>query len=215
MSDAALPRELQYASPQHQAGAALAGMWLFLATEVLFFGGLFFAYLFCRHQHPAGFALGVRNTELVTGTVNTVLLLSSSAVYAAGLLAAEAGRRRALLLALAVTAALGIAFLALKGHEWLDDFHRHLFPGRGFGLHGPHAGGAALFFCFYFVATGLHALHMLGGLGLVGSIAWRARRGAFDRGWTTPVEVVGLYWSFVDCVWLVLFPLIYLIGRAT
>ncbi len=215
MSDFAAHRTLQYGSAEHQASTAISGMWLFLGTELLFFGGLFFVFMVCRYQHPAGFALGARHTELTIGAINTVLLVSSSAVYAAGILAAEAGRRRLLLLALAVTAALGIAFLALKGLEWRDDLHKHLFPGRGFGLSDEHAGGAQLFFTFYFVGTALHGLHMLGGLGLVAYIAWRARRGAFDHGWTTPVEVVGLYWSFVDCVWLVLFPLIYLLGRAT
>jgi cytochrome c oxidase subunit 3 len=181
---------------------------------VLFFGGLFLTFLVCRHQHPHGFALAGRNTDLGIGAVNTVLLVTSSAAYSAGLLLIERGHRRGLLIGLAVTAALGVAFLALKGLEWRDDFHRHLFPGAGFGLTGTDAGGAQLFFAFYFIATGLHGVHMLIGLGLLAWLARRARAGAFDRGWHTPVEVVGLYWSFVDMIWLILFPLIYLLGRA-
>lgn len=214
MSDAATHRSLQYSSWRHQAHAALAGMWLFLGTEVMFFGALFLTFLVCRHQHPAGFALAARHTNIVIGTINTVILVTSSAVYSAGQLMAERRRRGALLLALGVTAALAVAFLALKGLEWADDFSQHLFPGPGFGLHGDGAGAAQLFYAFYFVATGVHGLHMLVGLGLLGWLAWRTRRGTFDHGWTTPIEVVGLYWSFVDTVWLVLFPLIYLVGRA-
>jgi cytochrome c oxidase subunit III len=212
MSDARAHRTLQYSSWRHQADAALAGMWLFLGTEVLFFGTLFLTFLVCRHQHPAGFALAARQTDLASGIVNTVLLVSSGAVYAAGLLMIERRRRRGLLLALAVTAALASAFLVVKGFEWRADFARHLFPGASFGLQGD--GSAQIFYAFYFVATGVHGLHMLAGLGLLAWLARRARRGAFDRGWTTPVEVVGLYWSFVDMVWLILFPLIYLLGRA-
>lgn len=214
MSDVATHRTLQYETPAHQADTAVVGMWLFLATEVLFFGGLFLTFLFCRLQHPIGFALAGRNTELAIGAVNTVLLVTSSAAYCAGLLLIERGSRRGLLIALAITAALGLVFLALKGFEWSDDFDRHLFPGSHFGLSGVDSGGAQLFFAFYFIATGLHGVHMLVGLGLLAWLGLRAHRGAFERGWVTPVEVVGLYWSFVDIVWLILFPLIYLLGRA-
>jgi cytochrome c oxidase subunit 3 len=212
MFDAAVHRGLQYETARHQADTALVGMWLFLASEVLFFGALFLTFAVCRLQHPLGFALAARHTNLAIGAVNTALLVTSSAVYAGLVLLAE--RRRAVLPALAVTAALGLAFLVLKGFEWRDDFAQHLFPGAGFGLAGQDAGGAQLFYAFYFVATGIHGLHMLGGLALLGWLAWRGRGGAFQAGWTTPVEVVGLYWSFVDLVWLILFPLIYLLGRA-
>lgn len=212
MSDFAAHRSIQYSSAQHQARTALAGMWLFLGTELLFFGGLFLTFAFCRLEHPRGFALAAQQTDLTIGAVNTGLLVTSSAIYAAGLMLAE--HRRVLLPALLAVLALGLAFLVLKGVEWGEDFDKHLFPGAGFGLHGVDAGGAQLFYVFYFVATALHGVHMLGGLALVGWLAWRGRGGAFARGWTTPVEVVGLYWSFVDCVWLILFPLIYLAGRA-
>jgi cytochrome c oxidase subunit 3 len=205
-------RQFQFESPGHQAGTAIAGMWLFLATEMLFFGGLFLVFVFCRHQNPAGFDLAGQHTKLWIGALNTALLVTSSAVFSVAPVLAEQGRARRVPLVCAATAVLGLAFLALKGLEWRDDFAEHLWPGAGFALAG-HA-GAALFFCCYFVATGLHAVHMLAGLFLLAWLAWRARAGALDGGWAPPAEVVGLYWSFVDLVWLVLFPLLYLLGRA-
>jgi len=210
---------LQYQTPQHQADTALAGMWLFLATEVLFFGALFLGFLWVHHSHPAGYALGAKHADLLIGSVNTVVLVSSSLVFTLGLAAHRAGHTRMLLQCCAVTAGLGLAFLALKGIEWTDDFHQRLFPGANFALTGFDAQGARLFYVLYFVGTGLHGLHMLAGLGLVGVLMLRARSGALApprlgaAPWSTPVEVTGLYWSFVDMVWLVLYPLIYVIGR--
>ncbi|CAH2600594.1 Cytochrome c oxidase polypeptide III [Rhodovastum atsumiense] len=205
--------QFQFESPAHQADTAIAGMWLFLATEALFFGGLFLAFIFCRHQHPAGFDLAARHTKLWIGAVNTALLLTSSAVMAAAPVLAGHGRGRQVRWICAVTAAFGIAFLALKGVEWKGDFDEHLWPGPDFALAREAGGGAALFFAFYFVATGLHGLHMLIGLGLLTWLGLRARAGALDGGHAVPAEVVGLYWSFVDMIWVVLFPLIYLLGR--
>lgn len=215
MSDTAAHRTLQYSSPAHQSGTAIAGMWLFLGTEVLFFGALFLAFAFCRLQHPAAFAQAARQTDLAIGAINTALLLTSSAALAAALVCVERRRRTASLWLIAATIALGLAFLGLKGFEWREDFARHLFPGLGFALTaGPDAPATELFFAFYFVATGAHGVHMLVGLGLLVWLWLRARAGDLADGWATPVEVVGLYWSFVDMVWLILFPLIYLMGRA-
>jgi cytochrome c oxidase subunit 3 len=210
---AARHTEFQYAGMAHQADTALAGMWLFLATELLFFGGLFFIYAAYRLHHPLGTARASHEAELAIGTVNTVLLLTSSAVFAWGLGRARVGRNVALFWASLITGGLGILFLSLKAYEWLLDFGNHMFPGPNFGMSGPDMGGAELFWCFYFVATGLHGLHMIVGVGLVGWIAWAARRERFGPSYFTPVEVVGLYWSFVDMVWLVLYPTIYLAGR--
>jgi cytochrome c oxidase subunit III len=216
MSDAALPHEFQYASARHQSETAISGMWLFLATEILFFGALFLSWIYCRHWNQAGFDAGARQTELVIGTINTVILVTSSLVYSAGIAFIEAGNTRRLIQCCAVAWALGLAFLILKfGIEWHDDFHRHLFPGRDFAINGPLGGGARLFFVFYFISTALHGVHMLGGLVLVGWIIRRAQREEFTALCNTPVAVVGLYWSFVDIVWLVLYPLIYLVGRGT
>ena len=121
---------------------------------------------------------------------------------------------RRLIQCCAAAGALGVAFLFFKfGIEWRDDFSGHLFPGHDFSLQGPLSGGARIFFVFYFLGTGLHGLHMLVGLILVGWIIWRASHGEFSAAYYTPVIVVGLYWSFVDIVWIVLYPLIYLVGR--
>ncbi|MBV9784515.1 MAG: cytochrome c oxidase subunit 3 [Acidisphaera sp.] len=203
----------QYSTPAHRSGSSLDGMWLFLATEVLFFGALFLAWTVSRHYHAAGFAEAARHTEISLGTINTVLLVTSSLAYAAGLAFIEQGDTRRLLQCLSLTGLLGIAFVCLKLLEWHDDFYEHLFPGSGFALHGPDPGGAQIFFSFYFVGTGLHILHMLAGLGLLAWVILRAWRGAFSSRSHLAVEAVGLYWSFVDVVWLVLYPLIYVVGR--
>ncbi len=205
--------EFQYADMEHQSQTALSGMWLFLATELLFFGGLLFLYAIYRHQYPAGTAEASRHTELAVGTVNTVLLLTSSAVFSYGSDCAQRGRNRALFWACLATALIGCAFLGLKGYEWSDDLDKHLFPGPDFSITGPGSQGAGLFWCFYWIATVLHGVHMAVGIGLVGWIAWGARQARFSARHVTPVEIVGLYWSFVDMVWLVLYPAIYLAGR--
>ena len=213
-ADAAVPHGFQYADPLHQAETAIAGMWLFLATEMLFFGGLVLAWIYDRHWNLAGFDAGARETDLTIGTINTVILITGSVVYTLGIAFARAGRNRALLRCCLLTMALGIAFMVLKfGIEWHEDFAKHMFPGAGFGMTGPDAKGAQLFFTFYFLGTALHGVHLLGGITLVGWVALGARRGAFAPGRTTRVEVIGLYWSFVDMVWLMLYPLIYLVGR--
>lgn len=215
MTDAALPRTFQYSSAQHQAQTAVAGMWLFLASEMLFFGALFLSWIFCRHWNQAGFDVGARQTELFLGTINTVLLVTSSAVYTAGVTFMEAGNTRRLVQCCALTALLGVAFMVVKfGIEWHQDFTKHLFPGATFAIQGPARAGAQMFFVFYFLSTALHGLHMLVGIGLVGWVFWRARHGEFSVEYSTPVTVVGLYWSFVDMVWIVLYPLIYLVGRS-
>jgi cytochrome c oxidase subunit III len=214
MSDEVAPHvHFQYSDARHQTETSIIGMWLFLGTEVLFFGGLILVWIFCRHWQQAGFDAGSRETVLWIGTVNLALLLTSSLVYALGQATIDAGRPRQLSWFALATAAIGVAFLALKVLEWSIDLDEHLFPAGPFKLHGTVEGGARLFWTFYFVATGLHAAHMIVGVGLVLWIVLLARRGAFDRNWHTPVTVVGLYWSFVDIVWVVLYPLIYLIGR--
>jgi cytochrome c oxidase subunit III len=205
----------QYTGMAHQADTALSGMWLFLVTELLFFGGLFLLYIIYRDKHPVGFAEASAHAERTIGIINTVLLMTSSAVFSYGLSRVRRGDNRGLYRACILTAALGIAFLLLKGWEWHDDFDQHLFPGSGFAIGGADSGGAQLFWSYYFIATGLHGIHMIAGIGLVGWIALAARRGRFSPAYFTPAEGVGLYWSFVDMVWLVLFPAIYLVGRMT
>lgn len=214
MSDTTVTHEIQYSSAEHQSETAISGMWLFLATEVLFFGALFLSWIYSRHWNQAGFDAGAQQTSLAIGTTNTVILLTSSFVYSVGLAFMRGGNSRRLVQCCVLAWLLGAAFLILKfGIEWPDDIDRGLFPGPDFSIIGPLSAGAQLFFVFYFFGTALHGLHMLGGLGLVGWIIQRTRRGDFSPDYHTPVTVVGLYWSFVDIVWIVLYPLIYLIGR--
>jgi cytochrome c oxidase subunit 3 len=209
------PVGLQYVNRQHQAVSAILGMWLFLATEILLFGALLFCYAVYRHAYPAGFVAAVRRTDLLIGTANTGILLTSGLVVtlAARLMAAGRGRHAAW--ACLATAGLGACFIALKGVEYAIDIGGHLVPGPDFAASGLREQGAELFFVFYYVATGLHGFHMMIGIGLLLYIARRAARGDFSTHYTTPVEVATLYWSFVDIVWIVLYPLIYLAGRGS
>jgi cytochrome c oxidase subunit 3 len=204
----------QFASAEHQKEASIAGIWLFLATEILFFGALFLAWIFARHWNEAGFGAAAHETSLVIGTINTATLLTSSLVVSLGVLFIRTGNTHRLIQCFLAAMALGALFIVLKfGVEWRDDFARNLFPGPDFAIEGELRGGAQLFFTFYFFATGIHGLHMLAGLAVVAWIVLRAYRGHFSERYYTPVLVVSLYWSFVDIVWLILFPLIYLVGR--
>ena len=186
------------------------GMWIFLASELMFFGGVFFAYAYGRSHWPEGFAEAGRHTHVGIGTFNTALLLTSSAIVAFAAACAKHGApHRWTARLLWATAALGAAFLALKGVEYAKEWHEHLVPGAGFALAAP---GAQLFYMLYFFATGLHALHLAIGMGLVAAMAWGSGRG---RAWADAhtVEAGALYWHFVDIVWIFLYPLIYLMGR--
>ena len=186
------------------------GMWVFLASETMFFGGLFFAYLYGRLRFPAGFGAASRATDVAIGTANTAVLLSSSFLVALALAAVER-RRRLVTPLLAAAASLGVVFLALKALEYRHDWTQGLFPGPGFHLAG--SAGAELFFALYFTMTGVHAVHLGIGIVWIGSAAWRARHrvaGPDDR-----LEVMGLYWHFVDVVWIFLYPLLYLVSRTT
>jgi cytochrome c oxidase subunit III len=214
MHEASLPHEFQYSSASHQADTAVAGMWLFLATEVVFFGALFLAWIFARHFDQAGFDAGAQHTELEIGAINTVILITGSLAYGLGAVFIEEGNTQRLIQWCAVAWLLGLAFMILKfGVEWRHDFDRQMFPGPDFGIKGPLAGGAQLFWTFYFFGTFIHGLHLTIGLALVGWVIFRAWQGAFSSDSYSPVLAVGLYWTFVDIVWLILYPLIYLVGR--
>lgn len=198
------------AEPAAEPDTGKLGMWVFLASELLFFGGLFVAYLYGRTAWPQGWAAGSRHTDVVLGTVNTALLLTSSAVIALAVACEEDARqRRWTARLLALTAALGTAFLAIKGVEWHAEWREHLLPGPGFAL---GIAGAQEFFALYFVMTGLHAVHMIVGIAALAALA--AGR-AHDRDWAraSHVEIAALYWHFVDLVWIFLYPLLYLVER--
>ena len=203
----------QYHDRRHEAETALSGMWLFIASEILFFGGIVWAWVVLRMRDPAAFQLAAGHTTLPLGSLNTALLVTSSFLLTRGVMAGEAGRNRDVVRACRHAAALGAGFLVLKGVEWGLDFHEHLFPGPGFAIQGDLRGGGQVFFTLYFVATGLHGIHMLIGLGLLAWVAHRAGHGDYTRRHHTQVQVVGLYWSFVDVVWLVFYPLFYVLAR--
>jgi len=207
------PRGFQYTSPAHEADTARAGIWLFLASEILFFGAIVYVWLVLRETHPRGVALGTAHTNLTLGSINTALLLTSSLVLTVGVMRARAGQGVAVSRCCLLAAGLGLSFLALKGLEWGLDLQEGLWPGAGFTPRGEDVDGARLFMSLYWVATALHGLHMMIGVGLLGWVNRLARRGPMTGRHVTAVEVVGLYWSFVDTVWLVMYPLIYLVAR--
>ncbi len=205
--------EFQYSNPEHQSRTAISGMWLFLATELLFFAALFYMWMLLRRWHLAGFGVATRETDLLIGTVNSVLLITTSFVYFWGLLGAKQGRNRQLFWACLGTGGLGIAFVALKLLEWHEDFDNGKWPGLNFQATGPDVGGQHLFWILYYAGTSLHLVHMLIGIGLVAWVAWDAWRERFSGARHTRVEIVGLYWSLVELVWINLFPFIYLVAR--
>lgn len=203
----------QFASRAQQALAATLGVWIFLATEVLFFGPLFFGYLYVRMHFPDAVAAASRHTDIVLGTLNTAILLTSSLCMALAAGTDRPPRRAAWLLW--ACAALGSAFLVIKGVEYRHEYVGHLFPDRGFApadaRDAGQAHGMQLFFLLYFAMTALHAVHLAVGIGLCALVALGLRRGNANGG---HVELAGLYWHFVDVVWIFLYPLLYLVGRA-
>jgi cytochrome c oxidase subunit 3 len=209
-----MPWRIPVNNDVQQRDVARIGMWIFLATEVMLFGGLFAVYTVYHHLYPLAFAAGSHRMDFWMGSVNTAVLLISSLTMVLAVDAAKRRRRAALLLCLALTMTLGAAFLGIKAVEYTGHIHDHLFPGVYFQFDPGMpvaAPGVELFFCLYFVMTGLHALHMVIGLSLLGWLAVGALRRRFDASFT-PVELVGLYWHFIDVVWIFLFPLFYLVG---
>jgi cytochrome c oxidase subunit III len=197
-----------------QKEASSLGMWVFIAQEIMFFGGLFLAYAVYRNVYPEAYIDASRHLDWKLGGINTAVLICSSLTMALGVHAAALGHRRSIVGWLLATVALGGVFLGIKVVEYMDKFHHHLVPGPHFQwTEAPaEAGPAQIFFSLYFVMTGLHALHMIIGIPIILYIAWRAHRGGYGPEYHTPVEMTGLYWHFVDIVWIFLFPLLYLIG---
>ncbi len=196
-----------------QQDASSFGMWVFLATEIMFFGGFFVSYTVYRFMFPQAWAAGSHLTELLLGSINTVVLITSSLTMALAVYYAQMGKRSALILFLILTILLGSAFLGIKFLEYYHKWEEHYIPGFDFIYPGPLARQVALFVVFYFFMTGMHALHMVIGIGLLTVLIIRALRNEFSRDYFSPVEVTGLYWHFVDIIWIFLFPLLYLIDR--
>jgi cytochrome c oxidase subunit 3 len=203
----------QFEDLEQQREVAALGMWMFLVTELLFFGGLFLVYSVYRSWYPGDFAAASHELLVWAGTLNTVVLITSSLTMALAVHAAETGHRRALILLLLATMALGCVFLGVKAFEYRTEYLQHHIPGWGFEFPAEHFLHAQIFFSLYFVMTGLHALHMIIGLAVMAVMVWLSWRGRITPAYPNPVEVAGLYWHFVDIVWIFLFPLLYLIGR--
>jgi cytochrome c oxidase subunit 3 len=205
-----------------QKDAASLGMWLFLGTEVMFFGGMFVAYLIYRFWYYNEFAAGSRSISLLLGTINTAVLICSSLTVALGVRAAQMGKRKLLVVLLLLTMLFGLAFLGIKGVEWYQKYEEHHIPGSTFSANdliqnypGIHIDPQheQIYFSLYFALTGLHALHMVIGLGIFTVLTYYAWKGRYTPEYHTPIELGGLYWHFVDIVWIYLFPLLYLIDR--
>jgi cytochrome c oxidase subunit 3 len=205
----------QFDTAAQQKDASTLGMWIFLITEVMFFGGMFLAYSIYRAKYPEIFAVASTSLNVYIGAANTVVLLCSSFTMVMAVRASQLGKRGGIVFWLIWTLILGMTFLGVKAYEWNEKFEMHHVPGmanfhlNGVGMQGP----ASIFFSLYFAMTGLHAMHMVVGVGLLLTLVFQARRGKFTADYMTPVDLSGLYWHFVDIVWIFLFPLLYLIDR--
>jgi len=204
----------QFDDASQQKEAATLGMWAFIATEVLFFGVLFAAYVVCRWRFPLAFVEGSAHTDFAMGTAETAILLTSGCLAAIALRQIQLDRARQSAVLLMITSALGVAFLVLHGMEYHDEFEEGLIPGIRYTQTGPDARGVELFFSLYYVITGFHSLHVLIGVVLLLVIAVRSWRSAFSSAYYTPIEITGLYWSLVDIVWIFVYPAIYLVGSS-
>jgi cytochrome c oxidase subunit 3 len=232
-SHPALQHHFENLEQQREAGAL--GMWVFLVTEIMFFGGMFLAYTLYRTQFPAAFASASNHLDLTLGAVNTIVLILSSFTMALAVYSAQVGKQRNLIVCLILTIILGLTFLGIKAVEYHDKYEDNLIPGRlipgrpfnpGVQEHGapenkhnlhllPSATvkNAEMFYWIYFAMTGMHAVHMIIGVGLLSVILFWSWRGKYGPEYHNPVEISGLYWHFVDIVWIFLFPLLYLLGR--
>ena len=206
---------------EQQKEASTLGMWLFLSTEIMFFGGLFTGYTVYRSQHPEIFAAASHRLNVPLGFANTVVLICSSLTMVLAVYAAQIGRKNLQVAFLVLTIILGSAFLGVKAFEYKEKFDKHEIPGSSFKYEPPATRQEdpvigkqfqQMYFCFYFAMTGVHALHMIIGIVLLTILAIRAYKGQFTLYYHAPLELTGLYWHFVDIVWIFLFPLLYLIG---
>ncbi|HEY6987164.1 MAG TPA: cytochrome c oxidase subunit 3 [Bryobacteraceae bacterium] len=203
-----------FATPAQQMDASTLGMWTFLITEVLFFGGMFAAYAVYRNMYPAAFASTSKFMDVILGGTNTAVLICSSLTMVLAVRAAQLSKRRDLILFLILTMIFGTIFLVIKGFEYHAKWVEHLVPGFDFQYDEPrYQHNAQILFFLYFCMTGMHALHMIVGLGLLTYLLTQSIRRVFHANYFAPVEMIGLYWHFVDIVWIFLFPLLYLIGH--
>jgi cytochrome c oxidase subunit 3 len=225
----ALPQHRHhFQTEEQQREAASFGMWLFLLTEIMFFGGLFMAYLLYRNWYHDAFVAASNTLSIPLGTANTVVLIASGFMMALAVWAAEVRKKGLLVIFLILTTLLGVVFLGVKYVEYKEKFELHHVPGASFDIsqfvnppkdardqqHLPvdTARKTEVYFSLYFAMTGMHALHMIIGIGMLLWLMVRAQKGDFSAGYVAPIENFALYWHFVDIVWLFLFPLLYLIN---
>jgi cytochrome c oxidase subunit 3 len=204
----------QFDDVEQQHESASLGMWIFISTEVMFFGGMFLGYAVYRGMYHTAYAEASRHLDVLLGGINTAVLLCSSLTMALAVHAAQLGGRRTVVLFIVATMVLASVFLGIKTFEYYHKYEEHLIPGRHFEFSGPNANHAQVFFSFYFVMTGMHALHMVVGIGIMLVMIMLTLRGRFSAEYYSPIEMTGLYWHFVDIVWVFLFPLLYLVDRS-
>jgi cytochrome c oxidase subunit 3 len=212
------PRNLRhhFDTVEQQQESSTLGMWVFLLTEIMFFGGMFGSYTIFRNLYPEAFASTSHYMNVTLGGINTAVLICSSLTMALAVRAAQIGKKKLLILFLILTLVLGFVFLGVKYSEYHEKWVDHHVPGPSFHYADPrYARQAEILFFLYFAMTGMHALHMVVGAGLITTLIVMAARNRFNAQWYTPVEMVGLYWHFVDIVWIFLFPLLYLIGHTS
>jgi cytochrome c oxidase subunit 3 len=202
----------QFSTPVQQREASTLAMWIFIMTEVMLFGGLFLAFTVYRMYFPEAFIAGSADVNIVLGAVNTAVLICSSLTMALAVHSAETGKRALLSVFLIATMFLGAVFLAIKFTEYHLHYLDHRAPGVSFYFPGPEAPHVEMFFVLYFLMTGLHALHMFVGEGLLAAMVLRNAAGSFTAKYHTPVELTGLYWHFVDIIWVFLFAIFYVEG---
>lgn len=201
-----------FVNSEQQADASKLGMWIFLLTEVLLFGGLFCFYAIYRSWYPDMFVNAHKELDMVMGATNTIVLITSSLTMALAIRSMQLGRRKATLYNLAATIALACSFLVIKYFEYSHKFHLGQLPGKFYTFEGIEGTNPHVFFSVYFAMTGLHGLHVLIGIGVIGWLFLRVRKGHFSPQYYTPIEMTGLYWHLVDLIWIFLFPLFYLIS---
>lgn len=207
------PSHLQhhFVDSNQQFDASKMGMWVFLVTEILFFGGLFAAYIVYRSWYPELYLLASEELDMFWGTVNTAVLIGSSLTVAMAIRSAQLNQIKGLIYNLYITIGLACVFMVIKYFEYVHKFEKGILPGEYYAYEGIAHEKANIFFSIYYMMTGLHGIHVIIGIGLMLWLVVKAKKGAFSSKYYTPVEITGLYWHLVDVIWIFLFPLLYLI----
>lgn len=200
-----------FVDSEQQFDSAKLGMWVFLVTEILFFGGLFVAYIVYRAWHPELFTMAATQLDTMMGGINTLVLIGSSLTMALAIRAAQTDNPSASIKYLASTVALAFVFMIIKYFEYTHKFELGILPGENYTFTGIDHPNANIFFSIYYMMTGLHGIHVIIGIGIITWLIIKTKKGAFSSSYYTPVEITGLYWHLVDIIWIFLFPLLYLI----